>query len=69
VHPLFDLEVNSASCTGCGSCAAACSFGAVQLDADGAHIIDERCTRCMMCVQQCPAQAIQMVGALGTQQP
>jgi ferredoxin len=66
VRPLLDLEVDSASCTGCGACAAVCAFGAIALDTGIAHVVDERCTRCMMCVQECPAQAIRLVGAMGT---
>jgi ferredoxin len=68
VRPLLDLDVDSATCTGCGACAAVCAFGAIELDTGSAHVVDERCTRCMMCVQECPAQAIRLVGAMGTQE-
>ena len=49
-------------CTGCGTCAGVCRFGAVILpdpDAGGAYRIDPTaCEGCKVCVEFCPAAAI-----------
>ena len=42
-------------CTGCGACAAACKFGAIQLNEAGrAEVLEDQCTACGACVRACP---------------
>lgn len=48
-------------CLGMGSCERACSFGAIEMTADGLAVISrERCTGCRKCVAVCPRQVIRM---------
>ncbi|GHV07779.1 electron transport complex protein RnfB [Clostridia bacterium] len=48
-------------CLGLGTCAAACSFGAISV-VDGVALVDhERCTGCMQCAEACPKNIIQTV--------
>ncbi|MBI2886646.1 MAG: 4Fe-4S binding protein [Chloroflexi bacterium] len=63
-HPLSPVglvQINTAACTACGSCVAACPSGALQLqtqDAAVAITFDPlRCTGCGKCVALCPEQA------------
>ena len=56
-------QIDSARCTGCGRCVAACPEKIITLDVSGyrkyAVIRDtERCTLCGYCVTSCPVEAI-----------
>ncbi|MDR7387432.1 MAG: 4Fe-4S binding protein [Armatimonadota bacterium] len=59
--PLGLVEINPATCTGCGMCATACPSEALQYgEADGEAWVrfdPARCTACGLCVSRCPEQA------------
>jgi coenzyme F420 hydrogenase subunit beta len=53
-------EVQQGWCTGCGTCAAFCSFDALEIEytLDGRYIprvIESKCTNCGLCKELCPA--------------
>ncbi|MGD9978919.1 MAG: DUF362 domain-containing protein [Bacteroidales bacterium] len=51
-------KVNSALCTGCGSCVDVCPVEAISL-VDGKAVIDSRiCANCRVCENECPVGAI-----------
>lgn len=46
-------------CLGFGDCAAVCPFDAIEMDENGLpKIIDEKCTGCNNCVEECPKDVI-----------
>lgn len=50
-------------CLGCGSCAKACQFGAIDM-IDGVAVVNrDKCTMCGMCVRTCPRALIELVDA------
>lgn len=60
-HALPKAEIDPAQCSGCGSCAARCRFGASLLQADGKYQIDPfRCEGCRACVAACPTGGISL---------
>lgn len=45
-------------CIGCGACAQACKFGALEM-VNGLPVIDyDKCVGCMMCAEACPTRAL-----------
>lgn len=51
-------------CLGLGSCAAVCSFGAIEITEQGLAVIDRsRCTGCGQCVEICPRHVIRLAPA------
>ena len=48
-------------CEGMGSCKRACSFGAIEVENGLARIIEEKCSGCGKCVEECPKNIIKMV--------
>lgn len=55
------LKIDSASCIGCGQCAAACPMKNITL-VDGIAKSGGQCTMCYRCVSRCPQQAITLLG-------
>lgn len=53
--------VDTARCTGCGTCVDACPAGAVALVGGKARVDSETCTGCGLCEEACPQAAIQLV--------
>ena len=51
-------RVDPGKCTGCGKCAEACPFGAIEIR-DGVAIVNETlCRGCRACASVCPTGAI-----------
>ena len=49
---------DASSCIGCGSCAAACTTGALQMLPERIHIDRTKCAACGKCADACPASAM-----------
>ncbi len=49
---------DASSCIGCGSCAAACTTGALTMLPERIHIDRAACRACGSCVEACPAAAM-----------
>ena len=52
--PKVDLE----KCVGCGKCAKACPFGAIEIRDGKAVVNDALCRGCKVCTSACPTGAI-----------
>lgn len=60
LHPIPGIKVEiTPDCVGCGVCAEACNFDAIELHSPAA-IISDRCKACGRCVQACPNHAIRI---------
>lgn len=60
-HYTDKLKIDSASCIGCGQCAAACPMKNITL-VDGIAKSGGQCTMCYRCISRCPQQAITLLG-------
>ena len=45
-------------CTACDECRWLCPVHAISLDLKGAHIDQEKCIGCGVCMKNCPSEAI-----------
>ena len=54
-------------CTFCGTCVFECPENAIVLDAEGAHIDQEKCNGCGTCYDNCASEAISNVEANNSQ--
>ena len=54
------VSINSDCCTGCGTCVQTCPTGVFRLNSSGRAEIryPDYCLSCLMCVIDCPADAI-----------
>ncbi len=52
------MKACKSSCIGCGKCAKVCKFEAITVDGNVAHIDNEKCKACGMCINECPKKAI-----------
>ncbi|MFH1135933.1 MAG: electron transfer flavoprotein subunit alpha [Pseudomonadota bacterium] len=55
----MSLAIDFDQCTGCGACADACPFGAIELDNDR-PVVGDGCTLCGACADACPVGAISL---------
>ena len=51
------IAILDRKCTGCGVCASACPFGAIEMK-DGRPELNAACRVCGVCLRNCPARAI-----------
>lgn len=62
-------QVDVAQCTGCGTCAAGCQFGAVSMS-NGCAVVDTvLCMGCGVCASKCPQEAVSLVRAPSKGEP
>ncbi len=54
----MSIKIDRDLCVGCGLCADACTFSALQFDGDQPVYHSEKCTSCSLCVDTCPVEAI-----------
>lgn len=54
---MAQIAILSRKCTGCGQCASACPFGAIDMG-NGKPEMNAACKVCGVCVKACPQQAI-----------
>ncbi len=58
-----EIGVDRTKCASCGSCAAACGAGALEVVDGRLRVLREKCVGCLDCVQACPNRAIKAYGA------
>ena len=53
------VKVDTAACTGCASCVAACPVEAIKVT-QKAEVNGDACIDCGTCVDECPTQALSL---------
>ncbi len=53
-------RVEAESCTGCGACAQACPFGALEVRNGLARVNEPQCMGCGVCLARCRSQALRL---------
>ncbi len=66
-HYSDKLKVDTAACVGCGTCTILCPMNNLKL-VQGKAAASGRCTMCYRCVQNCPKQALTLLGKRVVQQ-
>lgn len=61
------LKIDPAKCVGCGLCEKLCPMKNIK-SADGTAVAGNKCTMCYRCINQCPKQAITLLGKRVTKQ-
>jgi NAD-dependent dihydropyrimidine dehydrogenase PreA subunit/DNA-binding Lrp family transcriptional regulator len=56
-------KVNSARCTGCGTCVERCVFGARKIEDGKSLVVKDNCYGCGLCTTTCPTEASKLVPA------
>lgn len=63
ISPEPEIQYLPFKCIGCGRCLTVCLPGCHQIDEDGRHVFDRsECTLCHDCVENCPSEALSLVG-------
>jgi ferredoxin len=57
----YVASLDSDLCTGCGTCAETCQFGAISVDDRLAVVETVACMGCAICVSRCPQEALSLV--------
>ncbi len=55
---VHSVRIDPEKCLGCGNCARACPFNAVEIRDGKANVDQARCRGCRACVSACPTGAI-----------
>jgi NAD-dependent dihydropyrimidine dehydrogenase PreA subunit len=61
VNSNYYAQINSESCTRCGTCIERCQMDAITLKKNNASIKKKKCIGCGNCVSTCPSRAIILV--------
>lgn len=56
------MKACKAGCIGCGKCEKVCAFDAITIASNLAYIDPQKCKLCRKCVNECPTNAIRLVG-------
>jgi NAD-dependent dihydropyrimidine dehydrogenase PreA subunit len=60
------VRIDSARCTGCGTCVDVCPRQAISIDNDVAVLNEEACVNCGACATTCPTGAIHELAPVST---
>ena len=55
------VVINDLLCDGCENCVQYCTYEAIYMEGGQAHIIEDECTLCALCIPECHVNAISMV--------
>jgi ferredoxin len=60
VSSAFIVELDTASCEGCGTCESRCQMQALGVEEGKAALNHDRCIGCGLCVTTCPAASLSL---------